>query len=72
MGRITKTIVFSALCVNSVFAETVNDTAVLDTITVTDHQGLKVQSNLDTYSLKNKPIHYEWVYMQCIIFTLYR
>lgn len=49
--------VLSALCVGSAFAETSsNDTAVLDTITVTDNQGLKVKSNVVTTQIKDESV----------------
>lgn len=47
--------VLGALASASVFAETAaNETAVLDTVTVTDNQGLKVQSNVVTTQKKDE------------------
>lgn len=47
--------VLSALCATTAFANTPsNDTVVLDTITVTDNQGLKVKSNVVTTQIKDE------------------
>lgn len=49
--------VLSALCAGSVAADTTSsDTAVLDTITVTDNQGLKVKSNVVTTQIKDESV----------------
>lgn len=49
--------VLSALCATAAFANTPsNDTVVLDTITVTDNQGLKVKSNVVTTQIKDESV----------------